>query len=69
MLCGLQEFVSFRKDNPVPESGGDTGFVWINDAPIPPKTLIRSLRHWLARKIHRFSLWLEPAQPVEWRRL
>ena len=68
MLCGAQELVACRKANPVPESWG-TDFVWINAAPILPKTLMHSLRHWLALKIHRFSLWLEPATPVEWRRL
>ncbi len=64
MLCGAQELVSSIKANPTPGPG-----YWINDAPILPKTLMRSLRHWLARKIHRFSLWLEPSAPVEWRQL
>jgi len=64
MLCGVQELVASRKANPVPGPG-----YWINDAPLQPKTRMRSLLHWLARKIHRFSLWVEPAQPVEWRRL
>ena len=64
MLCGAQELVASQKANPAPGPG-----YWINDAPIPPKTLMRSLRHGLARKIHRFSLWLEPATPVKWRQL
>ncbi len=65
MLCNsAAELIALTKNHPVPESGGETGFVWINDAPIP-----RSVRMWLARKIHRFALWIAPAQPVKWRKL
>ena len=64
MICSAFESMALVKANPAPGPGW-----WVNDAGIPSKTPMRSLRIWLARKIHRFALWIAPVQPVKWRQL